>query len=96
MDMLGFTVRKGKIILPLKRQEKLIDNLKGAMMAERLSKRARQRILELIEAAQLAISHIRLGYHLFLEEEAYYTLILLSLSRNGIKIILKISKDLEA
>lgn len=60
MDVLGFTVSKGKIVLPLKRCEKLINNLKTAITAERLSKRTRQRILGLIEATQLAISHIDL------------------------------------
>lgn len=50
----------GSIILAVKRRERLIDCLRKAAQAEQLSKRARRRILGLIEAAQLAISHIDL------------------------------------
>lgn len=56
MEVLGFTMSKGKIILPIKRIEKLIDNLRNGLAAQSMSKRGRQRIVGLIEAAQSATS----------------------------------------
>lgn len=60
MEVLGFTVAKGKIILPIKRREKLISNLINGLATQSMPKRGRQRILGLIDAAQLAIGHIDL------------------------------------
>lgn len=60
MEVLGFTISKGKIILPIKRREKLINNLRSALEAQSMSKRGRQRILSLVKAWQLAIGHIDL------------------------------------
>lgn len=49
-DVLGLTVSKRKIILPIKIREKLIESLRNAIWAEWMSKWA-QRILGLTEAA---------------------------------------------
>lgn len=74
MEVLGFTVSKGKIVLSIKRREKLINSLRGAVAAQGMMKRGRQRILGLIEAAQLAINQIYLTKERALLNEVIQTI----------------------
>lgn len=60
MEVLRFTIADGFITLPTRRKDKLVNSLRRLFEATHMTKRHRQQILGLIEAAQLGIADVDL------------------------------------
>lgn len=60
MELLGFNIADGTITLPNRRKDKLVSALRRVFDATHITKRNRQQILGLVEAAQLGMSEVDL------------------------------------